>query len=99
MVEMTLTTCVQDQDVYQVPLEIVSDILSQVSKRKIERDPQPTLLIPYFYYHAPIIHPSRIPLTPSLPILPLSLKHYMYRYDIQNTHSIPSRAHASSHHR
>ncbi|XP_071785114.1 C-Maf-inducing protein-like [Asterias amurensis] len=29
MVEMTLTTCVQDQDVYQVPLEIVSDILSQ----------------------------------------------------------------------
>lgn len=31
MIDMTLNTCVQDQAVYQVPLEIVSDILSQVS--------------------------------------------------------------------
>ncbi|KAJ8042281.1 C-Maf-inducing protein [Holothuria leucospilota] len=29
MIDMTLNTCVQDQAVYQVPLEIVSDILSQ----------------------------------------------------------------------
>ncbi|XP_030831753.1 C-Maf-inducing protein [Strongylocentrotus purpuratus] len=29
MIELTLTTCVQDQDICQVPLEIVSDILSQ----------------------------------------------------------------------
>ena len=32
MVEMTLTTCVQDQALHQVPLEIVSDILSQVKR-------------------------------------------------------------------
>lgn len=32
MIDMTLNTCVQDQAVYQVPLEIVSDILSQVKQ-------------------------------------------------------------------